>query len=530
MTGTPLTPESIQDFIRMEFFHGPNPFNTTFLESFKAQRETPQFMALQRAMDRFPIHPAIVSAVAVGDRLKLHAADEFPTWFGKMIQEWPHVSEVDPSQIAWADSLAKMDAGRWTRGRVGRYIQRITGYAPHIVEMIVADASRGSTDRLEILETVEDIATAYVEMYGFTSCMKGESLNIRNWANHPARVYCPTYGWKLAVLNRGGKRVGRALINDGVWVRIYAPAGSDDYALFESLLSAHGFRRGSSFDGCRIKAIRKNGKLVCPYIDGSDVAKDRGDYLTLGDGYIGVKETNGYAYEEDDENYVTTESGDRIHVDDSTHVDGYGYVHTDDACFAWQEYRGRWTQEDLLADDCVQLGRKSAHAFEWCKSEDAMETDHDGWLRKDEAVETHDGSIYHMDDVVYLEHGAHAGEYAHVNEVIYLDDAEGYALDDETVEDYAGNVQLADDCRIMANGDWILISESVIDHKGNVIPTDEAHRFGPGPYDWAHESECVETITGALALPALCASILGTFVLLSDLAPSAWAIRSSRGA
>lgn len=515
----------------MEFFHGPNPFNTTFLESFKAQRETPQFMALQRAMDRFPIHPAIVSAVAVGDRLKLHRDDEFPSWFGKMIQEWPHVSEVDPSQIAWADSLAKMDAGRWTRGRVGRYIQRITGYAPHIVEMIVADAGRGSTDRLEILETVEDIATAYVEIDGISSCMRGASLGISSWERHPARVYDPAYGWKLAVLNRGGNRVGRALINDDTWVRIYAPTGSDDYAVFESLLSSHGFRRGSSFDGCRIKTIRKNGKLVCPYIDGSDVAEDYGNYLTLGNGYIGVKETNGYANEEeeDDEDYVTTESGDRIHVDDSAYIDGYGYVHQDDACYAWREYQGRWTQETLLADDCVQLGRKSEHYGEWCEAEDAVETDFDGWLRKDEYAETYDGCVYHMDDTVYLDMGRHGGECAHHSEVTRLASGE-YVLDDETVEDYAGNVQLADDCRIMANGDWILISESVIDHKGNAIPKDEAHRFGPGPYDWAHESECVETITGALALPALCASILGTFVLLSDLAPSAWAIRSSWGA
>ena len=403
------------------------------------------------------IHPVVYQALLTHQ----------PTSWHQVMLELPHIA-TDGVRVAYTRDDSHGEQDRQTVTSVGKYIKRHWSYLRDDVIRDLVALYSPSNYEYKILDESTDQFISYLKRSA-ESCMNKDSFTI-----HPYHVYCPSLGWKFAVrLDENGDVLGRALVNDGEFVRSYSKNrgwGAD--VELEAWLLSERYRRGDSWEGKTLKLIQHGKNYVAPYIDGcirtgdvkllSNVIRicENGDYeLDNVSGFAREIEACECAdcedhFDEDD--LVTTYDGNRIcedcagnnyvwsnysenfvHNDNSVYVEANnGYLHEDDvgnAGYIYIESCGEYVHQD----NCIYCESNN----EWYHEDDidkynivmVEDGSHENeyWF-KDDTVTTRDGVVYQIGDigdlVVVITWGDDAGEFAEISEVTKTEN--GYILNE----------------------------------------------------------------------------------------------------
>lgn len=267
----------------------------------------------------------------------------------------------------------------------------------------------------------------------------------------------------LVALDNDGKVLGRAL----VWTFTDGKRGMDTiYAhesLFESFITwavdnqAYYKDRQSchhqSFDKLNRGSVSYEARVKLayyrpdeyPYMDTLSILTEYGMLMTdvprNGESYKTLRDTGGgYEDGEDDDDYVTLETGGRCHVDDCTYLDyrNYsgeridGYYHESQVVF---------TEDDSyrLREDCLRI---NGDWYEKDSDDIRYVEDRDEWYLVDDTVFCDDDDEYHhIDDCKEL----HDGTWALEDNCNELHDG-SYALNNDCIELHDGSYALGCDC------------------------------------------------------------------------------------
>jgi hypothetical protein len=398
-------------------------------------REGREWLALLQS--QFTLHPAVEQA------MKLTGISE------AVLIQWPHRSLDDPKMLAYTRSEEHGVADRQTRTTPGKYLRAaFPGLKDNVLRDLVYEVEAKVSDGFKFVETSEEMVQAVQQ--GPYSCMQWDDGD----DPHPYQCYAPRYGWSMAIRERNGEIVSRALVyagdacssDKGCYVRTYGDSGEAD--LLAAWLNEQGIERESSWPrGAKLAYIRNGREGLFPYIDGN---RDRvnvnasAGYMTLSDsGEHTCNNSDGTAEYEDYEqcencdddmseedmnhvgpegdtivcdhcirNYFTLVTGTRrreyyVHEEHAVEVDGEMYdadnppkeiVCTRDGDNAWEE-------------DCVLLRgeyyRTDDPRVIWCESEGEHLLCADAWQcagtqkwypRYVDPVEI-DGEYFHEDDL-----------------------------------------------------------------------------------------------------------------------------------
>ncbi len=441
---------------------------------------------------KFNLHPVISTL------LKYKPKDAY-----QLTLEWPHISEKDPSRLAYTRSVEHGYADRQTVTSIGKYIQR---HWPDLADHILRDAQAlFFPDKMEIGEGVPYLVKA-VEL-GPRSCMQSGYRSIPfdgddlaqlkawladptqdepDWSKHPYSVYLPEYGWKMAIRVSGGRISGRCLLLDygthRCFVRSYARAESDedssqtDHALEAWLISESYSKIKEWPEGARLAAIEYRDGYLLPYIDGKGTSSRRversvGHFVRSNSGQYNCYHTDGTYENEQLES--CEDCGSEVSSDDLYYVehqdrsvcsrcyDNYVYarsglrsvlMHRDGVIPAYMSYENYKTgnnhyyiDPENVPDDCVYINKRGTY----CPI--------------DYAVRGTDGEFYFEDDPKIVElkrpcpdseaHYARRGDAWQDGYGNWYSDAE-----DSVVVD--GEKCLEEDCwQCGLTGDWHLDAE-----------------------------------------------------------------------
>jgi hypothetical protein len=222
---------------------------------------------------RFDLHPAVS---------KLLDERHVPKNWHLLVLEWPHVSEVDPSALAYTQTEAKGMVNLQTRVKPGRYLKR---HFPQLADDVIRDLVANIGSRLEFTTDMDTMIEWMQE--GPHSCMSWEH---HDPSEHPYNVYDPEYGWGMARLMHDGAYCGRALVFEGLGVKGFVRTYGFDvngktctHDAMQSLLVEHGYTHLTQWPaGARLARIDYCETFLLPYIDGNlDTVKDKGSYLLL---------------------------------------------------------------------------------------------------------------------------------------------------------------------------------------------------------------------------------------------------------
>jgi hypothetical protein len=365
-----------------------------------------------REQDRYPLHPAVLSACTLANPRDWH----------ELVLQWPHKAEKEPTRLAYTQDEKKAVADRQTVTTIGKYLTRHFDLPDHVIRGI---AHRFSVEGVFIWKTTEEIVRACRE--GPYSCMQ--------WADeegqHPYEVYAPEFGWAIAVRIEGGQINGRALIlDDGeskCFVRSYArPANASHYSerddALEAFLEGEGFKHRRSWpEGTKLARVpyegdrRYYGGDLLPYIDGGTqtVSSYGSHYVIDSDGDWECTSTDGTA--EEAEREVCSCCGERHRDTDGgiwvgRHDDEWvGPCCSDDYVYArgrrGNEYYiprndavevdGDYFDPDYLSEnDIVELDNG-----DYCKLDNAFNCPIlDAWFHCDDGVYTEDEGTVHEDE------------------------------------------------------------------------------------------------------------------------------------
>jgi hypothetical protein len=348
---------------------------------------------------KFAIHPVVIKAMEMAR----------PDDWQRLLLEWPHRAESDPTRLAYTVNERKGDDDVQTMTTVGKYLTRHFSTLPdHAIRDLAALCGKGEC---KIVRT--SVEMIYHLERGPKSCMQWGVDHDPDY--HPYQVYDPQYGWGMAVRMVGGETIGRALVitseGEKYFVRSYLRndqgySGRDD--VLEAWLRADGYEHRSEWnEGQRLRRIDDDGNncgFIAPYIDGSNqrVSKGSGNVLIMDrNGDYDCCNTDGDA--DQPETTECNDCGDRIN-------DGDGY---------WVGYH----EDNYVCNYChdnYRFGR-GRNGREYSFHEDNAVY-----------VESQD-NYYHGDylednNIVQLENG----EYEHVEETIEID-GEFYTQDDERI-------------------------------------------------------------------------------------------------
>jgi len=414
---------------------------------------------------RFYIHPVVYDLMTTRAR---------PIDWHRVVLEWPHVSESDPTRIAYTRDEKGGEYDRQVVTSVNKYVRERWAHADlpdHVLrEMVDAYNAKQSNT----CEFVPDTAKDYIKVVqtGPRSCMRWDSYDEDEedacTREHPYRCYDPQYGWRMAVRRNGRDQfVGRALVLETdkhkCFVRTFK-ADNDNpnntgYSHSDEKLQAwlkdQGYEHFNSWPaGTKLYTEEvRNGDMLAPYIDGdrynADLVStaDGGHHWRIsGDGEYQLRETNGTA--EFIESCTCEHCGARVSEDDlhGTGVDGDYSV-----C------------QDCIESDFTWVDRASRYGG--------------AYINNDEVVTTVEGDAIvpgsrSAEDYVCLDNGCHDGDYTHI---------------DNTVCDIDGNYWHVDDV-----GDDLLRLDDASKHSGEYLDADDVRTTMCGCY--FHEDDVGETI------------------------------------
>jgi hypothetical protein len=359
-----------------------------------------------------------------------------PTYMLHMV----HVSEDDPSLIAYSPSYAYLKANRYIKTKPGKYLTKF--FSNRFDESRIrtlANQHIMATRPLEmkLATTPDDWEWVYEHGRGFSSCMVYDHPSSRyldpscKGENHPVRAYaCKHEDNHLALAyllddptSPNAAVIARTIVNTKTmtYTRLYGDDRMHD------VLTKAGYTRNAhkTMNGQVITAKKLGSAYIAPYLDSGTVEwldgeEDCGYFIITEDG------TSTSASGLVDINNCSTqcrECGDHMDEEDMTYVeedDGYVCEYCLDRYYVYA-YTRRY-EEWCRRGDCVEVGGTWYH------------TD---YISNHDIVQTDDGEYYHMDDCYYLEY---LNDYVHESEVDYLDRPHGadtHARGCDTV--YTGN-------------------------------------------------------------------------------------------
>ena len=358
-----------------------------------------------------------------------------------------HISEEDPLQVAYADSIDKFIADRFIRTKPGRYLTKYFG------DVLDENQIRTWSERIqalaapaELLFIASDDKEGWERVYrdGPQSCMKGDD-SVQVYAHDKSVL-------RLAHLVHGNRIVARCIVREDTneYIRVYPNTDTAEnnrwHMNLRERLETAGYEHGD-MEGVLLDCDEINsGEYVCPYIDGGNgnyvsasvVRRDGKRYLLLSrDGDMDAQSTSGTIGEscscpccgercdEDDLQYVESRdesicqsclddayvyayvsrcNQEYIHNDDAIYCESNGeYYHTDyanDADIYQCEHTGNW----YCLDDMCSTSRGYVLG-RYCIPLDVEDSEGNSHAFRDDVTHTHDGRCIHDDDAQTREDG-----------------------------------------------------------------------------------------------------------------------------
>lgn len=399
------------------------------------------------------MHPAIRTA------LSLYRPDRWQ----EIVLEWPHLSDSDPSRVAYTQSEQKGEADIQTVTSIGKYIKRHFTYMPdHTIRDI---AARYSGHSFEIVRTMPEILAALRDAP--QSCMNNYAWKDDNidWDDHPYNVYAPKYGWGLAISKRNGAITGRCLINDEsmTFVRSYNDGREFSHSSegIEMWLKENGYTKACDWTGNKIALLHRRNSygsmyLLAPYLDGDakdiSLCESEGycEIVDSGDGEFVCDRTDGRCDESHD--CTCDDCGEGFCEDEGIWIGENDETHVCNCCadnyVLAIGYRGR--EYYVSRDDTVYVDSQDSYFHDsyldtngivFCEDTDDYEhkehalylSTRNCWVTEecDEAVYCEDtGDHEHIDDCVML----HDGTYALITDATQCEHSDEWYLDSDNIE------------------------------------------------------------------------------------------------
>ena len=362
----------------------------------------------RREASKYKLHPVVEAACEVCR----------PDDWQQLILEWPHISEGDPTRLAYTRDERAGEADRQTVTTIGKYLTRHFSDMPdHKVRDLAA--LYGSISDCKFVHTMAEML--FHLKRGPSSCMTGDREHRCDDGvmRHPYEVYDPNLGWHMAVRVEAGQTVGRALCCGKTFVRSYkynpSGGGSPTDETLEAWLEQQGYDKEYAWDGQKIMHhLIRGGDTLAPYIDGENKhAAKHGDYLVICDSDDDAQ------YQCDNTCGTASEcSGQRCedcgdHVDDG---DGYWVTAAEDVlvcqCCCDNNYRygygRRGNKYYIHESNAVYVESQEAHYD-------------DDYLDDNSIVQLENGEYEHTDNVVEID-----GELYDIEDeqVVHCDDGE----------------------------------------------------------------------------------------------------------
>lgn len=405
-------------------------------------------------------HPLVAAVKRDGSRYFDKYWDELPwvneAWYLasplRLLQS-PHPATDSKfmGMVAFAESVDKLIADRFTTIKPGRWLQRYFGNVlseKEIKHWADEMARRVVKAEVKFAETVDECIRV-VNLGPSESCMSAGFHDGReHWYNghvHPAAIYATPDIHIAYIENYNGDVVARAVCNksEQLIARIYG-----DARLLLPALEQLGYQQATgALDGCRINRIAYNDRFIMAYVDagiGSGeghlhfeeydskywrlTTRERGTYSTY-EGYEGrgVMELDqgeecpgcGACTDPDEMRYVEwiDESRCQCCIDNDfvyAYVrHGQDYIPTDDAIYCESDgewYAGRYADEHEVYS-CAETGNYYAlddladtmdgyvH-FDHAVKLDVPDSDGNEYATQSSIATTHDGRTIHEDDAV----------------------------------------------------------------------------------------------------------------------------------
>jgi hypothetical protein len=393
----------------------------------------------RREQDRYPMHPAVLKAVAIAR----------PDDWQRLLLEWPHVptTVTDRGRVAYTQSEAKAERDLQTVTALGKYLRsHFTLLPDHAIRDIVASVT--ATGMKFVHTTAEMI---YHLHRGPHSCMVWGSTEVDD---HPYRTYDPKYGWHMCVHVNGDDTIGRALCyqsgDEKFYVRSYLKTSgySSSDEQMEQWLAEQGYTKRDDWHGCYLARLPGvNGcDFLAPYIDGGaqkvDTAHLNGErcLVITEDGEYECCNTDG-TY--DDADMTTCEScSDRIHEGDGYWVGRHEDTIVCNYCLD-EYYRNAYgrngNQYYVHCDDVVYVESQDEYYHDSYLSDNSIICLENGEYEHEDNATQINGEWYHVDDddIVLLENGEHA-----LRDAAYecAESGKWYSIDDEPPVDVDGNL------------------------------------------------------------------------------------------
>lgn len=370
-----------------------------------------------------------------------------PVWIG---QPWAkqedttlcHVSETDPTKVAYAPSWEKLHRVKdgqivpiYTKTAPGKYLQQ---FYPQLSQEEIRkwaekQIATANTDPVIILDNnnysigqQRELMREWVDLYRNIavdySCMRGHSA---------VSIYgLPQNNIGLAYMqNPAGCKYARSIVNTKTkeYVRIYPSGDSGTAAIFDKKLAALGYYPNrEALDGIHlVYKVEDESRIVCPYLDGdmsiSPVRTSNTEYLLVSNnGEYGAQETGGYA----NAGSVCDVCGDFHEPEDLIYIEDEEIQvcpHCFSAEYVWAT--GRYAEVAIRTDSAIYCEDDG----DWYTPAGATHFD----ILQAEAGDQR-GNYYYLDNLVSTYQG-----YAHVNEAVKLDipdpDGNDYALKEDSM-------------------------------------------------------------------------------------------------
>ena len=403
--------------------------------------------------------PALYEAITthngrIGNRWRRVVWENEP-WFTNSIHYYTHflhISEKDPSLVAYTQNGAKMVADIQTPIKPGKYLAQFFGdvlTGEQIRHWANEQVQACKPQELKIVPNTDPDGWEWVyeHGHGFASCMvfnhpSNRYLNRALHGDlHPVRAYAhPKNDLALAWIGHGymedgGKVFARTIVNTKrmTYLRVFG----DDR--IHNALRAAGYSSCSSTTDRQILKLREfDDKIVVPYLDGNQDKVDR-DYIDGEDvlvickdgeydgcnscGYVdvdGCRATCGECGERCDEDDMTYIEGEDINVCDSCRCDNFVYAY------------GRRGEGWYRNDDCIYCRSDSEYYVEeYTSYHDIYQCVYsDDWYRLDALVSTSRGYVYQGSATALDYEDGEGNSYAYPGDECELPDGTYCHVDD----------------------------------------------------------------------------------------------------
>lgn len=305
-----------------------------------------------------------------------------------------HVSKLDRTKIAFTESDDKGMNDRQTQMNVSRYLSQYCGIDNELAKYVNSLHEKEYKEH-EIF--FESDGQKIVELYqkSPSSCMTKEESYYDSFC-HPMLVYGNSDISMAYMLNGDDRVKARVMVwqEKKIYSRFYG-----DYESLRKALNDKGYTSDDNFHGAKLNRIYDDNeeRLVLPYLDGCQTVTDKGSYLMIDDcGDILADTTNGLArkqryatcdsceedildsddantvylgshrtrtycnYCRDEYTIVCESTGDNIHRDNVTCIDGLYYA-------------------DWIAEEANYCDRSEEYTFNDTIEVYTNETDNEFW-------------------------------------------------------------------------------------------------------------------------------------------------------